>query len=228
MNTKHAWFAECLGTAGLLMAVVGSGIMGERLADGNMAVALLANSIATGASLFVLIFLFAGISGAHFNPIVTFSELLLRKKSARQFLGYVTAQLTGAVLGVWTTHYIFGIEIFQLSTRDRSGPRFFISEILATAGLLFVVRNPGKSDPKYLPFAISLYITAAYWFTSSTAFSNPAATIARSLSNTFAGIESNDVLPAIGAQILAALIVYCSSTFVSRTVLPIDPADVGR
>ncbi len=207
MNLKQRLLAEFLGTAGLLIVVVGSGIMGETLAQGNMAIALLANSIATGAGLYVLIQTFGETSGAHFNPVVSLVELLQKKLSTRDFTFYVMAQVVGAVIGVWLTHFMFGQKILQLSTHDRGDFRFFVSEIIATFGLISVIFLSVKNKSN-TALIVAMYITAAYWFTSSTSFANPAVTIARSLTDTFSGIQYHGVSGFITAQVAGSLLAY--------------------
>lgn len=198
--------AELIGTALLLATVIGSGIMGESLAGGNTAIALLGNTIATGAILVVLIECLGPISGAHFNPAVTLGFALQKKISARDSLAYVAVQIIGAILGVWLAHYMFEETILQLSEKVRSGPSQFGSEIVATFGLVFAIFAGVKFRPTAVPMIVGLYITAAYWFTASTSFANPAVSIARGLSDTFAGIRPADVPWFIGAQIIGAII----------------------
>ncbi len=181
--------AEGLGTAMLLIGVVGSGIMGETLAGGNVAIALLANAIATGCMLFVIITVLGPISGAHFNPAVTLAFALRGQIAPGEAVQYVVVQILGGVLGVWATHLMFDLSILQLSTTDhRTGLAQWGSEILATFGLLFVIFGGLKSRPEAVPMLVAIYITGAYWFTASTSFANPAVTIARSFTDTFAGI----------------------------------------
>lgn len=197
------YFSELVGTAALLCAVIGSGIMGEQLAGGNIAVALLANTFATVFALYVLIETLGPISGAHFNPVVSL-VLAYRKDLARHHLiGYVAAQLIGAILGAWAAHAMFDLEILQLSNKVRTGHAQWFAEVVATAGLLFVVlRSPeGKAST-----IVACYIGAAYWFTASTSFANPAAAFGRMLSNSFAGIAPSDVPAFVFAQILGGLI----------------------
>lgn len=204
-------FSECIGTAGLLIIVVGSGIMGESLSRGNTAIALLANSIATGAGLYALIQTFGPISGAHFNPAVSFAELLWKRKNLRELLGYSTAQILGGLFGVLITHFMFGQELIQLSTHDRSDFRFLVSEVVATFGLVLVIALSGKRNVEATPAAVSLFITSAYWCTSSTSFANPAVTIARSFTNTFSGIQSNGAPGFIVAQFGGVILaVFCA------------------
>ena len=198
--------AEALGTALLLAIVVGSGIMGERLAAGNQAIALLGNTIATGAGLVVLIHLFGPISGAHFNPAVTMAVLLQRQADMRTALGYVVAQCAGAVAGVWVAHAMFGEPIVQVSTKLRDGPGQGLSEAVATFGLVATIFATQRKRPEVTPAAVGLYIVAAYWFTASTSFANPAVTVARSLSNTFAGIAPASVPLFVAAQISGAIV----------------------
>lgn len=208
MNTNRRVFAEFLGTASLLVVVVGSGIMGESLAQGNAAIALLANSLATGAGLYALIQTFGPISGAHFNPAVSFVEWLWKKLETRDLFRYVAAQTLGGLLGVFATHIMFGQKVFQLSGHDRSDFRFLFSEIIATFGLLMVISQSGKRNVEATPAAVALYITAAYWCTSSTSFANPAVTVARSLTDTFSGILWTGAPLFILAQIAGAVAAY--------------------
>lgn len=218
MKTGNQFLAEFVGTAGLLIVVVGSGIMGETLAQGNLAVALLANSLATGAGLYALIQTFGAISGAHLNPAVSLVEFLWKRLSARNFFQYAIAQISGAILGVVLTHAMFAQKLIQSSTHVRSELRFFLSEWIATLGLILVIALSGKRDVKATPMAVALYITSAYWCTSSTSFANPAVTIARSFTGTFSGIQSNGVMMFIGAQVLGAPSAYAlSKTIVHST-----------
>lgn len=180
--------AEFVGTALLLATVVGSGIMAERLAGGNQAIALLANTLATGAGLVVLIHMFGPVSGAHFNPAVTLAVVLRGEGERRDALAYVVAQVTGAVGGVWLAHAMFAEPILQVSAKFRDGPAQGLSEAVATFGLIGTIYTTQRSRPEFTPVAVGLYITAAYWFTASTSFANPAVTLARGLSNSFAGI----------------------------------------
>lgn len=195
--------AEALGTAFLLAAVVGSGIMGERLAGGNVALALLANTMATGAALVVLIAIFGPISGAHFNPAVTLYFALRREISPAMSAAYIAVQIGAAILGVWTAHAMFGAAIFELSHKLRDGPGQALSEFVATFGLLATIAGAVRYTPAATPFLVGLYITAAYWFTASTSFANPAVTVARALTNSFAGIAPHSVLAFLAAQLLA-------------------------
>lgn len=192
--------AEGLGTALLLAAIVGSGIMGERLAQGNTAIALLANSLATGAMLFVLISLFAPLSGAHFNPAVTLVEWIFRRITATDALLYVTAQVLGAYAGVAAAHAMFDLPLFFSSSHMRMGADQWWSEFLAAFGLLLTILLGNRSAPHRIPLLVACYITAAYWFTASTSFANPAVTAARAATDTFVGIRSSDVLAFVVAQ----------------------------
>ena len=198
--------AEWLGTALLLAVVVGSGIMGERLAAGNSAVALLANTLATGAGLVVLILVFGPVSGAHFNPAVTLVFALRREIPARTALAYAAAQLAGAVVGVFAAHLMFGEPLLQVSAKLRDGPGQAVSEVVATFGLVATILGTLRFRPEATPFAVGLYITAAYWFTASTSFANPAVTVARSLSDTFAGVAPSSVPAFLVAQLTGALL----------------------
>lgn len=197
--------AELVGTAFLLAIVAGSGIMGERLAGGNDAIALLGNTLATGAGLVVLIHMFGPISGAHLNPAVTLAMLVRRDMGARLAAVYVVAQVVGGVLGVWTAHAMFAEPIWQISTKLRDGPAQGFAEFVATFGLIGAILTTQRFRPEFTAQAVGLYITAAYWFTASTSFANPAVTIARSLSNTFAGIAPHSAPLFIAAQIAGAL-----------------------
>jgi glycerol uptake facilitator-like aquaporin len=197
--------AECLGTAFLLAAVVGSGIMAASLSDGNGALALLCNTLATGAILSVLILTFGPISGAHFNPAVSLAMLLRGALPAKAAAIYIGAQVVGAILGVWAAHLMFELPIWQLSGTVRTGPGQWLAEAVATFGLLLTILGCGAHIPAAVPYAVGLYITSAYWFTASTSFANPAVTIARALSDTFAGIEPASVMAFIVAQLIGML-----------------------
>ncbi len=197
---------EAMGTALLLAAVVGSGIMGERLAGGNVAVALLANAIATGAALTVLITIFGPLSGAHFNPAVTLYFALRGDTPWRTALAYLPVQVIAAILGVWLAHAMFGLPVIQVSAHLRDGPAQWLAEFVATCGLLLTIAGGIRFAPHSVPVLVALYITSAYWFTASTSFANPAVTIARSLSDTFAGIAPSSAPGFIAAQAVAALI----------------------
>jgi glycerol uptake facilitator-like aquaporin len=207
MSLRRALAAEFGGTAALLAVVVGSGIMGERLAQGNAAIALLANSIATGAGLYVLIALLGPISGAHFNPVVTAVMWWRGERTGIASMGYVAAQVSGAVAGVWLAHLMFDMPLFQTGLKPRSGIGQCVSEAVATAGLLATILLALRHRPHAIPALVGSYITAAYWFTASTSFANPAVTIARSLTDTFAGIRPADVAGFIAAQGIGAILV---------------------
>ena len=194
---------EALGTAFLLMAVVGSGIMGERLAGGNVAVALLANAVATGTALVALILAFGPISGAHFNPAVTLADAMQGGIAWREAPAYMVAQVVGAFAGVAAAHVMFGLPLFFASHHVRSGGAQLWSEFIATFGLLSVIWGCSRSRSSALPFAVGAYITAAYWFTASTSFANPAVTLARAASDTFAGIRPADAPAFIAVQFAA-------------------------
>jgi glycerol uptake facilitator-like aquaporin len=196
--------AEALGTALLLAAVVGSGIMGERLAGGNVAIALLANTIATGAALVALILTFGPISGAHFNPAVTLCDAWRRGTPWRAVPVYVVAQVLGAFAGVAAAHGMFGEPVFSASHHERAGATQLFSEFVATFGLLATIWGVVHSRPAAVPFAVGAYITAAYWFTASTSFANPAVTLARAATDTFAGIRPADAPGFIVAQLVGA------------------------
>lgn len=198
--------SEFLGTALLLATVVGSGIMGERLSSGNVAVALLANTLATGAALVALILTFGPISGAHMNPAVTLVEMSRGSFPKRSVLAYLCAQILGAVAGVAAAHAMFGEPIFAASTHVRSGAAQLFSEFIATFGLVAIILGTVRHRPSAVPFAVGAYITAAYWFTASTSFANPAVTLARCLTNTFSGIRPSDVPGFIVAQLLGATV----------------------
>ncbi|MEO0544579.1 MAG: MIP/aquaporin family protein [Pseudomonadota bacterium] len=203
--------AEFVGTAFLLATVIGSGIMGEMLAGGNVAIALLGNTIPTGAILVVLITMLGPISGAHFNPAVTLVFRLRGEIDTGLSLQYVGVQIVGGILGVLIANAMFGLEIFQISEKVRSGGPQWLAEIVATFGLVAVILLTIKAKESAVAMAVGLYITAAYWFTASTSFANPAVTISRAFSDTFAGIRPADVVPFIAMQIIGALLAwaYC-------------------
>jgi glycerol uptake facilitator-like aquaporin len=211
--------AEAVGTAMLLAAVVGSGIMAEQLSGGNQAVALLANAIATGAALVALILTFGPISGAHFNPVVTVADASQGGLAWRHVPGYLVAQCSGAVLGVWTAHAMFEQRLFMLSRHARSGPAQIFSEFIATFGLIAVIWGCARRRSSAVPFAVAAYITAAYWFTASTSFANPAVTVARALTDTFAGIRLMDVPGFVLAQFVGAM----TATVLFRWLVPALP-----
>ena len=213
--------AEALGTALLLAAVVGSGIMGERLAPGNNAIALLANSAATGAALVALILTFGPISGGHFNPAVTVADAWQRGIAWREVPPYIFAQIAGAFVGVATAHLMFGLPLFFASRHARSGSSQVFSEFVATFGLLAVIWGCVRFRSSAVPFAVAAYITAAYWFTASTSFANPAVTLARSMSDTFAGIRPTDTPAFILAQLGGAFF----ATALFRWLVPTLPKD---
>ncbi len=204
MRLPKKLLAEFLGTAGLLAVVVGSGIMGEKLAGGNTAVALLANALATGAGLIFLILSFGDISGAHFNPAVSLTEAWQGNLSWREAPFYILSQTFGAVFGVGIANLMFELPVFSASTKIRTGNAQFLSEFVATFGLIAVIRTGVKFRPNLVFLMVAAYITSAYWFTSSTSFVNPAVTFARSLTNTFAGINLNSVPMFLTAQLLGS------------------------
>lgn len=212
--------AEFVGTAFLLAAVVGSGIMGERLSAGNIAVALLANTIATGAALVALILTFGPVSGAHFNPAVTLADASQRGIPWSEVPGYVIAQISGAYLGVACAHLMFGLPLFSASRHARSGIPQMFSEFIATFGLLSVIWGCSRLRSSVVPFAVGAFITAAYWFTASTSFANPAVALARAASDTFSGIRPADVPGFIAAQLLGA----AAATALFRWLVPALPA----
>lgn len=197
--------AEFLGTLFLVCGVVGSGIMAVELSDGNDAVALLANSLATGAILVTLIYTFAPISGAHFNPAVTLAALIERSVSERRAASYVLAQFAGAVSGTMTAHLMFGLDVVTIASKNRGEWRLALSEFIATFGLVLVVHGTGRRV-SVVPLTVAAYITAAYWFTSSTSFANPAVTVARTLTDTFTAIRPEDAPWFIAAQVIAAVV----------------------
>lgn len=221
MTPARRFSAEAVGTALLLAAVVGSGIMGERLAGGNVAIALLANTLATGAMLVALILAFGPISGAHFNPAVTLADASQGGLAWREVPGYVVAQLAGAFAGVAAAHLMFGEAVFSASRHIRSGGAQVFSEFIATFGLLCVIWGCIRLRSSAVPFAVGAYITGAYWFTASTSFANPAVTLARSASDTFAGIRAADAPGFIVAQLLGA----AAATALFRWLVPSLPKD---
>jgi glycerol uptake facilitator-like aquaporin len=202
MTPGKAATSEAIGTALLLAIVVGSGIMGERLAQGNAAVALLANSIATGAGLYTLIVMLGPVSGAHFNPVVSAVSVWEGRLSSRRFVAYVLAQVTGAFVGVIAAHAMFGLSIVQVSAHVRPSLGEGLGEIIATFGLMLVILLGLRFRPDAIPAAVAAYITSAYWFTSSTSFANPAVTLARAMTDTFAGISPRSVPLFIGGQLI--------------------------
>ena len=198
--------AETLGTALLLATVVGSGIMAENLAGGNVAIALLGNTIPTGAILVVLITIFGPVSGAHFNPAVTLSFLIRREITVSAAVAYVAVQIIGGIIGTWSAHLMFAQEIFQLSSHVRTGGAQWFSEGVATFGLVATILGTLRWRPEAVAYMVGLYITAAYWFTASTSFANPAVTIARSLTDTFSGIYPAHAPGFILAQLIGAIV----------------------
>ena len=202
----RALLAEFVGTALLLTVVIGSGIMGEHLSPDNAAVALLANSLATGFALYVLITIFGSVSGSHFNPIVTFSAVLNSELRGRLALAYVVVQCTAAITGVWLAHVMFDMPILQASAHVRTGLGQWISEAVATSGLLLTIAGFRRHASAQTAAAVGAYIAAAYWFTASTSFANPAVTIARAMSDTFAGIRPVDVSGFVAAQVAGMVI----------------------
>jgi glycerol uptake facilitator-like aquaporin len=206
MDLSRRLAAETLGTAFLLAAVVGSGIMAQRLSGGNGALALLGNTLPTGAILVVLILIFGPISGAHMNPAVSVAFALRRNLPWRDATAYVVAQIIGAVIGVWIAHLMFDLPVWQISFHVRSGAGQWLAEFVATFGLVLTIFGCAANAPAAVPFAVGLYITAAYWFTASTSFANPAVTIARALTDTFAGIAPAGISAFIAAQLLGATI----------------------
>ncbi|MEL6700634.1 MAG: MIP/aquaporin family protein [Pseudomonadota bacterium] len=211
--------AESLGTALLLIGVVGSGIMAQTLTD-DIALALLANAVATGAMLYVIILSLGPISGAHFNPAVTLAFWLRGDIDGRSALLYAIVQIAGGIIGVWLTHVMFDQPIFQTSTTDRAGLGLWSSEAIATFGLLFVIFGGLKSRPEAVPALVAFYITGAYWFTSSTSFANPAVTIARGLSDTFAGINPAHVPAYIVIQLVTATLATYALGWLYATTRP--------
>jgi glycerol uptake facilitator-like aquaporin len=215
--------AEWLGTAFLLATVIGSGIMAERLAGGNTALALLCNTLPTGAILFVLITMFGPISGAHFNPAVTGVFLLKRELPAKEAAAIIVAQCAGALVGMMAAHLMFEEPVWQLSEKLRSGPAQWLSEWVAAFGLVTAILLTRRANPAAVPAVVGLYITAAYWFTASTSFANPAVTLARAFSDTFAGIRLADVPAFIAAQLIGALCALYMSRMLVRS--PSDRAE---
>ena len=203
--------AEAVGTLLLLATVIGSGIMGDSLAGGNVAIALLGNTLPTGAILYVLITMFGPISGAHFNPAVSLAFAIKGDISWREFGLFVLVQIVAAILGVWLAHAMFDQSILQLSVKQRTGMGQWISEGVATFGLVAAIFIAIKTNKDSIAWVVGLYITAAYWFTASTSFANPAVAISRCLSNTFAGIRPSDVLPFVVVQLVATMVavLYC-------------------
>ena len=214
-NLHRRLAAEVLGTTFLLATIVGSGIMAERLSGGNVAIALLCNSLATGAMLVVLITIFGPVSGAHLNPAVTLVMAMRREITAPVAGSYILSQLIGAVIGTWLAHLMFGESLFQLSTKARDTPALWFAEGVATFGLILTILGTLRSRADMVPLTVGLYIASAYWFTASTSFANPAVTIARSLTDTFAGIDPAGVPAFIVAQLIGAglAVVFCAWMF---------------
>ncbi|MCA1967760.1 unnamed protein product [Ciceribacter sp. T2.26MG-112.2] len=215
MSTIRRIASEFLGTALLLATVVGSGIMAEALAGGNVAVALLGNTIATGAILVVLITMLGPVSGAHFNPAVTLVMLVSAEISKRHAVFYTLAQIAGGLVGVWLAHLMFDLAVLQMSIKTRTGAGQWIAEGVATFGLLLTILLTRRHRPESIPLSVGLYITAAYWFTASTSFANPAVTLARAFSDSFAGIRLVDVPAFVVVQLIGAML----ALFLSRWLL---------
>jgi glycerol uptake facilitator-like aquaporin len=213
--TRRA-FAEMLGTAFLLAAVIGSGIMAERLAGGNAALALLCNTLSTGAMLVVLILIFAPVSGAHFNPAISLAFALRGEMPWRSLPPYVASQMIGAVLGVFVAHLMFELPLLQIATTVRTGPGQWLAEAVAAFGLALTIFGCLAAAPRAIAYAVGLYIVAAYWFTASTSFANPAVTAARALSNTFAGIAPSGVIAFIAAQLAGVLVAVAVASWLWR------------
>jgi glycerol uptake facilitator-like aquaporin len=213
MDARRAYAGELIGTLFLVATVVGSGVMGEALSGGNIAIALLANAIATGGALYVLILGLAPISGAHFNPVVTLIEAALRRLPRARVPGYLAAQVGGGVLGVMLAHAMFGLPIVQHGTHVRASAGELIAEVVATFGLWFVIALVSRARPTATAGAVALYIVAAYWFTASTSFANPAVTIARSLTDTFSGIRPADAPGFIAAQLVGGALAAATTAW---------------
>ena len=213
----RAFVSEFLGTLFLVATVVGSGIMADNLSMGNHAVALLANAISTGAILYVLIIIFSELSGAHFNPVVSLIMFIMKKISLSDFLLYVFFQIIGGVLGTFLAHFMFEMSIIQLSTNVRNGSSQYFSEVIAAFGLVLTILLGLKYKRESVATLVALYITAAYWFTSSTSFANPAVTIARTFTDTFSGIQNSDTVPFIMAQILGGVMAYMVFRYLSQS-----------
>lgn len=215
-DERAAIAAEAIGTALLLAGVVGSGIMAERLSGGNVGLALLANAIATGGVLFALIVAFGPISGAHFNPLVTLALASRGLCAPSRRLPFIAAQLVGAVLGVWLANLMFDLSVFQISTKIRTGPGQWVSEAVATFGLILLILLGARRQTPALPAAVSVYIVGAYWFTASTSFANPAVTIARTLTDTFAGIAPSGAPAFIIAEVCGTGLALAAARFLER------------
>jgi len=217
MSKKYV--AEALGTCLLLIAVVGSGIMAERLSDGNVAVALLANAIATGCALYMLISILGPVSGAHFNPAVTLAFWMRKEIAAGHAMAFVAVQIAGGIAGVWLAHVMFEEQILQIGTTARTGVGQWVAEVIAAFGLVLTILGGVRYRPEAIPALVALYITGAYWFTASTSFANPAVTIARSFTTTFAGIDPAHMPMFIGMQIIGAV----SAVVTARWLFVSDP-----
>ena len=213
----RAFVSEFLGSLFLVATVVGSGIMADNLSMGNHAVALLANAISTGAILYVLIIIFSELSGAHFNPVVSLIMFIMKKINLSDFLLYVFFQIIGGVFGAFLAHFMFEMSIIQLSTNVRTGSSQYFSEVIAAFGLVLTILLGLKYKRESVATLVALYITAAYWFTSSTSFANPAVTIARTFTDTFSGIQNSDTVPFIMAQILGGLMAYLVFRYLSES-----------
>ncbi len=205
-NLSRRLVAEMLGASLLLATVIGSGIMAEKLAGGNAALELLCNTIPTGAILVVLILVFGPVSGAHFNPAVSVAFALRGELPWRVASLYIVCQLVGAVIGAWTAHLMFSVPVLEFAAKVRTGPGQWFAEAIATFGLILTIFGTLSRTPAAVPYAVGIYITAAYWFTSSTSFANPAVTVARALSDSYAGIAPANVLPFIAAQLVGMLV----------------------
>jgi glycerol uptake facilitator-like aquaporin len=216
MSATRRFAAEFIGTALLLAVVVGSGIMGERLSGGNDALALLANSLATGGGLVALILIFGPVSGAHLNPAVTLALAVTGKHPRTDVAGYLIAQVAGAVFGVWTAHAMFSEPLLQVSEKMRPGAALMLSEVVATFGLLMTIFGCARNRRDAIPYAVAVYIVAAYWFTASTSFANPAVAIARSLTSTFSGIRPSDAPGFIAAQLAGAMLAAVTDRWLNR------------
>lgn len=205
---KVKFFSELIGTAFLLMIVVGSGIMAQNLFGESEGLALLANSLATGAGLFVLIQSLGPVSGSHMNPAVSLVEMFWGNLTRKEAGLYVVAQFSGALIGVWVTHLMFNLTVIQVSTMERAGAHLMVSEIVATFGLISVIALSGRKHVEFAPLSVAAYITSAYWFTSSTSFANPAVTVGRMFTDTFTGISPENFVYFVFAQIVGALLAW--------------------
>lgn len=208
MSMKDKFIAEFIGTAFLIMIVVGSGIMAQKLFDAQDGLSLMANSLATGLGLFALIQALGPISGSHMNPVVSLVEMLWGNLTKKEALFYILAQCTGAYVGILLTHLMFNLEVFQLAEVDRSGSHLFMSEVIATFGLICIIALSGRKHVELAPLSIAAYITSAYWFTASTSFANPALTYGRMFTNTFGGIAPAHFLPFVLSQISGAILAW--------------------